>query len=98
MLTSAGAFRAATASWSSVFMRRADLLARLAGLKPWLAGRGVSRVRLFGSHARDEAGPDSDVDLIVELSWPMAPATPWPRSVGLRNRLAHGYDLEPRAA
>ena len=28
-------------------------------------------MRLFGSHARDEAGPDSDVDLLVELSRPM---------------------------
>jgi uncharacterized protein len=27
---------------------------------------GVTRVVLFGSLARDEAGPDSDVDLLVE--------------------------------
>lgn len=29
---------------------------------------GVRRVRVFGSIARDEAGPDSDVDLLVELA------------------------------
>ena len=28
---------------------------------------GVSNVRVFGSAARDEAGPDSDVDLLVNL-------------------------------
>jgi uncharacterized protein len=29
---------------------------------------GVRRVRVFGSIARDEAGPTSDVDLLVELA------------------------------
>lgn len=28
-------------------------------------------MRLFGSHARDEAGSDGDVDLIVDLARPM---------------------------
>ncbi|MCP4659189.1 MAG: nucleotidyltransferase family protein [bacterium] len=31
------------------------------------AQRGASRVRVFGSVARGEARPDSDVDLIVDL-------------------------------
>jgi len=52
-------------------MTREELLSRLATLKPWLASQGVTRVRLFGSHARDEAGSDSDVDLIVDLARPM---------------------------
>ena len=52
-------------------MTRAELLDRLAALKPWLAKQGVSRVRLFGSYARDEAEPDSDVDLLVEMSQPI---------------------------
>jgi len=52
-------------------MRRAEVLDRLAKLKPWLASRGVRRVRLFGSHARDAASPDSDIDLIVDLDRPM---------------------------
>lgn len=51
-------------------MRKAEILERLGRLKPWLASRGVKRVRLFGSHARDAAGPDSDVDLIVDLDRP----------------------------
>lgn len=52
-------------------MTRDEVLAKLRELKPWLAAQGVGRVRLFGSHARDEARPDSDVDLIVELTKPM---------------------------
>lgn len=28
---------------------------------------GATRVRIFGSFARDEAGPDSDVDILVDL-------------------------------
>ena len=28
---------------------------------------GVDRVRVFGSHARGEASPDSDLDLLVRL-------------------------------
>jgi predicted nucleotidyltransferase len=33
-----------------------------------IAGRhGIDRVRVFGSHARGEARPDSDLDLLVRL-------------------------------
>ncbi|HEV7517654.1 MAG TPA: nucleotidyltransferase family protein [Thermoanaerobaculia bacterium] len=40
-----------------------------------LAGRhGVTRVRVFGSMARDDAGPQSDVDLLVDVG---ANASPW---------------------
>lgn len=53
-------------------MTRDALLARLRALKPWLeAEYGVSRLAVFGSHARDEAGPTSDVDLLVTLAKPM---------------------------
>lgn len=52
-------------------MNRAELLDRLRDLRPWLESRGVSELALFGSFARDEAGPDSDVDLLVKLSRPM---------------------------
>lgn len=52
-------------------MGKAEILQRLAHLKPWLASCGVRRVRLFGSHARDMARPDSDVDLIVDLDKPL---------------------------
>ena len=52
-------------------MTRDELLTKLRDLKPWLEEQGIVNVRLFGSYARDEAGPDSDVDLIVELSKPL---------------------------
>lgn len=47
-------------------MTRDELLAKLRELKPWLEEQGLVNVRLFGSYARDEAGPDSDVDLLVD--------------------------------
>ncbi|MGA0546202.1 nucleotidyltransferase family protein [Brevundimonas sp. VNH65] len=53
-------------------MTRAELLEKLRELKPWLAEQGIVNVRLFGSYARDEAGPNSDVDLLVNASRPLA--------------------------
>ena len=47
-------------------MTRDELLTKLRELKPWLEEQGIVNVRLFGSYARDEAGPDSDVDLMVD--------------------------------
>ncbi len=52
-------------------MNRAELLEKLRELKPWLAEQGIVNVRLFGSYARDEAGPDSDIDLLVDISKPI---------------------------
>lgn len=52
-------------------MTRDEVLAKLRELKPWLESQGIGRVRLFGSYARDEAGPESDIDLIVELTRPL---------------------------
>lgn len=47
-------------------MRRAEAEAILAAHAPALRALGVARNSLFGSTARDEAGPDSDVDLLVD--------------------------------
>ena len=52
-------------------MTRDEVLAKLRALKPWLEERGIARVRLFGSYARDEARSDSDIDLLVELEKPL---------------------------
>lgn len=53
-------------------MTRDDVLAKLRALKPRLeADYGVTRLRLFGSHARDEAREGSDIDLIVDLKQPL---------------------------
>jgi uncharacterized protein len=47
-------------------MRRDDVIARLKQTEPTLRGFGVAALYLFGSHARDEAKPDSDVDVFVD--------------------------------
>lgn len=52
-------------------MTRDELLEKLHAVKPWLKSQGITRVRLYGSYARDDAGPDSDIDLIVELERPL---------------------------
>jgi predicted nucleotidyltransferase len=47
-------------------MRRDDVIAQLKRTEPTLRGLGVAGLYLFGSHARDGAGPDSDVDVFVD--------------------------------
>lgn len=49
-------------------MRRDEALRVLSSIKPDLQRRyPVSRIALFGSTARDEAGEESDVDVLVEV-------------------------------
>jgi hypothetical protein len=52
-------------------MRRAEALRLLAQHRDELASMGVGALSLFGSVARDEAGPDSDIDLLIELDRPL---------------------------
>ncbi|MCP1623076.1 MULTISPECIES: nucleotidyltransferase family protein [Pseudomonas] len=52
-------------------MDRHHTLTLLESCKPELANRfGVVRLALFGSTARDNAGPDSDVDILVSFDGP----------------------------
>ena len=44
-----------------------DVLATLRAHEAELRAAGIRRLSLFGSVARDEAGPESDVDLAAEL-------------------------------
>ena len=48
-------------------MKRNDLISRLKAFEPALRDRGVSALYLYGSHARDEARHDSDIDVLVEF-------------------------------
>ena len=49
-------------------MRREEALRILREYKPELQRRfGVEYIALFGSTVRDEAGPDSDIDVLVEF-------------------------------
>lgn len=52
-------------------MRRDDALRLLAQHRAELESMGVKSLALFGSVARDEAGPDSDVDVLVDVHRPM---------------------------
>lgn len=47
-------------------MRRNDVVAALKQAEPALRARGVAALYLFGSHARDEARADSDVDVFID--------------------------------
>jgi|SRR3954447_8968857 len=47
-------------------MRRDEVIARLKETEPALRAFGVAALYLFGSYARDEAAPDSDIDVFVD--------------------------------
>ena len=49
-------------------MRRDDVIARLKETEPALRAFGVAALYLFGSHARGEGRPDSDVDVFVDVA------------------------------
>ena len=47
-------------------MHRHEVIARLKDAEPALRAFGVAALYLFGSHARDEAQADSDIDVFVD--------------------------------
>ena len=48
-------------------MNRSETIEALRSIAPALRQRGILALYLFGSTARDGAGPDSDVDLFFDL-------------------------------
>ncbi|MFO1238248.1 MAG: nucleotidyltransferase family protein [Alphaproteobacteria bacterium] len=48
-------------------MRRDDAIAALRAMKHELDAFKIVRIGVFGSTARDMAGPDSDIDILVEF-------------------------------
>jgi predicted nucleotidyltransferase len=52
---------------SATILTREDAIRRLSDVEPRIRSLGVRRLALFGSVVRNEAGPDSDVDLLVEF-------------------------------
>jgi predicted nucleotidyltransferase len=48
--------------------RKEDIIGRLQPAEAQIRSLGVRRLALFGSVARGEARPDSDVDLLVEFA------------------------------
>jgi hypothetical protein len=51
-------------------MRRDEAILLLTTHREFLISLGVKSLNLFGSVARDEAKPDSDIDLLVEFNKP----------------------------
>jgi uncharacterized protein len=52
-------------------MNRQQAISALSKLKPELVKRfGVTRLALFGSTVRDEAKPESDIDIVVAFDGP----------------------------
>ena len=49
-------------------MQRDDAILRLRSLRPFLDSYKVKAVAIFGSVARNESGPKSDLDVMVEFS------------------------------
>lgn len=47
-------------------MNRSDALTKLSERAPAIRARGASALYLYGSTARDEAKPESDLDLFIE--------------------------------
>jgi predicted nucleotidyltransferase len=74
-------------------MRRADAIALLNEHAAELRSAGVKHVSLFGSVARDEAGNESDVDLVVETIKPLTLFTIGPLSDLFAALLGRPVDL-----
>lgn len=51
-------------------MSQDEIKRRILAMQPELRARGVSHVALFGSRARGDARPDSDVDLMIDVDDP----------------------------
>ena len=75
-------------------MNRQQTLELLARSKPHLQARfGVTRLALFGSVARDGAGADSDVDVLVAFDGPATSSRYFGVQFYLEDLLGRSVDL-----
>ena len=58
-------------------MKRSETLQKLAVHRDELTRMDVKTLAVFGSVARDEARPDSDVDIMVEFQGPLPLTVTW---------------------
>ena len=56
-------------------------------------GARLERVVLFGSQARDEAEPDSDIDVLIVLQGPVSPSKEIERLSSFVSKLCLQYDV-----
>jgi predicted nucleotidyltransferase len=71
-------------------MRRDDVIARLKQAEPALRARGIRRAAVFGSVARGDNRPDSDIDIMIEVD-PETDMTVY-EYVGLKEYVAGLFD------
>jgi predicted nucleotidyltransferase len=75
-------------------MNRSQILDVLTRIKPELTQRfGVVRLALFGSTVRDEARPDSDVDIVVAFDGPATSQRYFGVQFSLEDALGCSVDL-----
>ncbi len=75
-------------------MNKQQVIQTLRAAKPVLAARyGVTRLALFGSTARDQARPDSDVDIVVGFDGPATSARYFGVQFYLEDELGCAVDL-----
>jgi predicted nucleotidyltransferase len=51
-------------------MTREEIIGKLKAMEPELRARGITRMQMFGSRARGDERPDSDLDLLIEYERP----------------------------
>jgi predicted nucleotidyltransferase len=61
------AMTAESETLASALAERERVLRVLHEAAPRLRARGITRLSLFGSMARGKAGPESDIDLLIEI-------------------------------
>jgi predicted nucleotidyltransferase len=71
-------------------MNREEIIARLREHEATLRTRGVAHAALFGSRARNEQGPDSDTDIMIEID-PTAPVGVW-EYAGIKEYIASLFE------
>jgi predicted nucleotidyltransferase len=74
-------------------MNRDEALSLLEAHRDDIASFGIRSLALFGSVARDEAGPESDVDVLVEFDDPLTFARYMNLKLYLEDLLGRRVDL-----